>query len=132
MITLSGSAFTRITELWDAKKLSRKRFVERRLTFEYRSIERERKTLHLINKQTDRQNKYKQKVYTHWHMSTVVYKWWHLADCKLLQFIKQQKIHLVNKHARVTIFGAEKQQMALLVVCHSVYSENSAAYLNSP
>jgi hypothetical protein len=52
-------------------------------------------------------------------MSTVVYKWGHLADCKLLQFIKQQKIHFVNKQAHVTNFLAEKQQMAL-VVCHSV------------
>ncbi len=53
-------------------------------------------------------------------MSTVVYKWWHLADCKLLQFIKQkQKNIFVNKCAHVTIFLAEKQQMAL-VVCHSV------------
>ncbi len=40
---------------------------------------------------------------THWHVSMVVNKWWHLADCKLLQFIKQQKIHLVNKQAHVTI-----------------------------
>ncbi len=56
---------------------------------------------------------------THWHVSRVVYKWWHLADCKLSQFIKQQKIHFVNKRACVTNFLAEKQQMAL-VVCHSV------------
>ncbi len=52
-------------------------------------------------------------------VSTVVYKWWHLTDCKLLQFIKQQKINLVHKRASVTNFMAEKQQMAL-VVCHSV------------
>ncbi len=58
-------------------------------------------------------------VYTHWHVSTVVYKWWHLADCKLLQFIKKQKFHFVNKGTRVTIFLAEKQQMTL-IVCHSV------------
>ncbi len=51
-------------------------------------------------------------------MSTFVYKWWHLADCKLLQFIKQQKNHFVIKHARVTNISAEKLQMAL-VVCHS-------------
>ncbi len=56
---------------------------------------------------------------THWHVSTVVYKWWNLADCKLLQFIKQQKIYLVNKRACVTNFFGRKQQMAL-VVCHSV------------
>ncbi len=55
-------------------------------------------------------------------MSTVVYKWWHLADCKLLQLIKQQKMHLVNKRASVTNFLSEKQQMAL-VECHSVYTK---------
>ncbi len=65
----------------------------------------------------------KQVDYTHWHVSKVVYKWRHLADCKLLQFIKQQKIYLVNKHACVTNFLAEKQQMAL-VVCRSVFSSN--------
>jgi hypothetical protein len=53
-------------------------------------------------------------------MSTVVFKWQYLAESKLIQFIKQQKIHLVNKGARVTNFLAEKQQMAL-IVCHSVY-----------
>ncbi len=58
--------------------------------------------------------------YTHWHVSRVVYKWWHLADCKLLQFIKQQKNIFVNKCVRVTNFSTEKQQMEL-VVCHSVY-----------
>ncbi len=56
---------------------------------------------------------------THWHMSTVVYKWWHLADCKLFQFIKHQKNYLENKRAGVTNFFAEKQQM-VLVVCHYV------------
>jgi hypothetical protein len=39
---------------------------------------------------------------THWHVSTVFYKWWHLADCKLLQFIIQQKNYFVNKRACVT------------------------------
>ncbi len=63
---------------------------------------------------------FKMVFYTHWHVSTVVYKWWHLADWKLLQFIKQQKIHFVNKHACVTKVLAEIQQMAL-VVCHSVF-----------
>ncbi len=58
--------------------------------------------------------------YTLWHVSTVVYKWWHLANCKLLQFIKQQKIHFVNKHAMSPIFWKKTQQMAM-VVCHSVY-----------
>ncbi len=61
--------------------------------------------------------------YTHWHVSRVVYKWWHLADCNLSQFIKQKKIHFVNKRACVTNFLAEKQQMAL-VVCHSVYGQD--------
>jgi hypothetical protein len=35
-------------------------------------------------------------------------------------FIKQQKNHFVNKHARVTNFLTEKQQMTL-VACLSVY-----------
>ncbi len=47
----------------------------------------------------------------------VVYKWGHLADCKLSKFIKQQKIYFCKQRARVTNFLAEKQQMAL-VVCH--------------
>ncbi len=55
----------------------------------------------------------------HWHVSTVVYKWGHLADCKMSQFIKQQKIHFVNKRACVTNVLTEKQQMSL-VACHSV------------
>ncbi len=58
--------------------------------------------------------------YWDWHMSAIVYKWWHLADCKLSQFIKQQKFHFVYKHAYVTNYLAEKQQTAL-VVCHIVY-----------
>jgi hypothetical protein len=29
----------------------------------------------------------------HWHVSTVVYNWGHLADSKVSQFIKEQKIH---------------------------------------
>jgi hypothetical protein len=48
--------------------------------------------------------------YKHWHISTVVYKWWHRADCKLSQFIKQQKIHFVNKHGCVTNFLAENNR----------------------
>jgi hypothetical protein len=45
----------------------------------------------------------------------------HLDDCKLSQFMKQQKIHFGFEHGRVTNISAEKQQMAL-VVCHSVLS----------
>ena len=57
--------------------------------------------------------------YTHWHVSTPVYEWWHLADCKLSQFIWQQKISFVNKCVNVTSFATENQQMEL-VVCHSL------------
>ncbi len=32
----------------------------------------------------------KTKSYTHWHVSTAVYKWWHLAHRWLSQFIWQQ------------------------------------------
>jgi hypothetical protein len=32
----------------------------------------------------------------------------HLADCKLSQFMKQQKFHFVNKHPRVTNFFGRK------------------------
>jgi hypothetical protein len=58
-------------------------------------------------------------MWINWHVSTVVYKWWHLEDSKLLQSINQQKIHFVNKRAHFTNILAEKQQMAL-VVSHSV------------
>ncbi len=57
----------------------------------------------------------------HWHLSTtVVYKWWHLADCKVSRFTKQPKINVVNKHAPVTNVSAGKQHMAL-DVCRSEY-----------
>ncbi len=46
--------------------------------------------------------------YTHWHMSTIVYIWWHLDDCKLMQLMKRQKNNSVNKHACVTNILAEK------------------------
>ncbi len=29
---------------------------------------------------------------THWHVSRIVYKWWHQADCKLLQFTRYIKV----------------------------------------
>ncbi len=49
------------------------------------------------------------------------YKWWQLANCKMSQFIKQQNIHFVNKHGRVTNILAQKQQQMAFVVCHSVF-----------
>jgi hypothetical protein len=48
-----------------------------------------------------------------------------------LQFIKQQRIHFVNKHARVTNILAEKQQM-VLELCAIVYQNQTQIILFYP
>ncbi len=55
-------------------------------------------TLLIISNDCNEIRSYKD--YIHLDVSTVAYKWWQLADCKMSQFIKQQNIHFVNKHER--------------------------------